>query len=243
MLSPGSKLDLNWWVHSLPTSFREIDHDKPQIFIHTYASKVGWGATLSTSKTQGLWNVHEAQSRIDTLELLAIKFGLQSLLSDSHDTYIRIHSDNTAAVTYITAMGGCQAEECNFVIKDIWDWAIARRNWLSASFIPGKLNITADQLSRNLTVGTEWKLNPLIFMKISSLFGSPSIDLFASRINHQLDTYVSCRPDPGATYINAFTIDWAMFTNGFAFSPFCLVTRCLQKIVQDRATIILVVPL
>ena len=76
-------------------------------------------------------------------------------------------------------------------------------------------------------------------MKISSLFGSPSIYLFASRINYQLDTYVSWRPDPGGTYIDAFTIDWAMFTNGFAFPSFCLVTRCLQKIVQDRATIIL----
>ena len=71
VLSPGSKLDLNWWVHSLPTSFREIDHDKPQIFIHTDASKVGWEATLSTS-TQGLWNVHEAQSHINTLEILPI---------------------------------------------------------------------------------------------------------------------------------------------------------------------------
>ena len=26
VLSPASKLDLNWWVRSLPTSFREIDH-------------------------------------------------------------------------------------------------------------------------------------------------------------------------------------------------------------------------
>ena len=86
VLSPASKLDLNWWIRSLPTFFREIDHGQPQVFIYTDASQVGWGATLSTSTTQGLWNFHEAQLHINILELLAIKFGLRSLLNDSHDT-------------------------------------------------------------------------------------------------------------------------------------------------------------
>ena len=242
-LSPASKLDLNWWVRSLPTSFRDIDHGRPQVFIHTDASQVGWGATLSTSTTQGLWTFHEAQFHINILELLAIKFGLRSLLDDSHDTHIRIQSDNTTAIAYITEMGGCHSQECDSVARDIWEWAITRRNWLSASFIPGKQNAAADQLSRKFNAGTEWRLNPSIFIQISTVFGTPSVDLFASRINHQLETYVSWRPDPGAAYIDAFTVDWTRFTNGFAFPPFCLITRCLQKIVQDQATIILVVPL
>ena len=238
-----TRLDLNWWVRSLPTSFKPIDHGKPQVFVHTDASQVGWGATLSTAKTQGLWTYHEAQSHINTLELLAIKFGLQSLLNDSRNTHIRIQSDNTTTIAYITEMGGCHSAACNSVAQDIWDWAILRHNWLSASFIPGKQNVTADRLSRACNAGTEWQLSPSIFMQISSIFGAPSVDLFASRVNHQLQTYISWLPDPGATYVDAFTVDWAMFTNGYAFFPFCLVTGCLQKIVQDRASIIIVVPL
>ena len=204
---------------------------------------MGWGATLSTSTTQGLWTFHEAQFHINILELLAINFGLRALLDDSHDTHIQIQSDNTTAIAYITEMGGCHSQECDSVARDIWEWAITRRNWLSASFIPGKQNASADQLSRKFNAVTECRLNPLLFIQISTVFGTPSVDLFASRINHQLETYVSWRPDPGAAYIDAFTIDWKRFSNGFAFPPFCLITRCLQKIVQDRATIILVVPL
>ena len=40
VLSTGSRLDLNWWVRSLPTSFKTIDHGKPQVFIHTDASQL-----------------------------------------------------------------------------------------------------------------------------------------------------------------------------------------------------------
>jgi hypothetical protein len=89
----------------------------------------------------------------------------------------------------------------------------------------------------------EWKLNPAIFDKISYHFSHPGIDLFASRINHQLDIYVSWKPDPGASFVDAFTINWALFANSFAFPPFCLITRCLKKVVQEQATMIIVVPM
>ena len=75
------------------------------------------------------------------------------------------------------------------------------------------------------------------------MFWTPSIDLFASRINHQLHTYVSWYPDPCAIYINALTLDWGTLFNRFVSLPFCVITRCLKKIVQDRATVTIVVPL
>ena len=153
---------------------------------------------------QGLWTYYEAQSHINTLELLAIKVGLQSLLNDSRNTHIRIQSDNTTAIACITEMGGCHSAACNSVAQDIWDWAILCHNWLSASFIPGKQNVTADRLSRACNAGTEWQLSPSIFMQISSIFGVPSVDLFASRVNHQLRTYISWHPDHGATYVSPF---------------------------------------
>ena len=143
LLSPGSRLDHNWWVRSLPMSFRKIDHDIPQVFIHTDASQVGWEAAQSTSKTQGLWTFHESKFHSKT-EVFALKSDLQSLLNDSHDTHISyfIHNRNG------------QSQGCKSVAKDIWDRAITRRNWLSTSFIPGKQNVTADQLSRSCTAGT-----------------------------------------------------------------------------------------
>ena len=38
-----------------------------------------------------------------------------------------------------------------------------------------------------------------------------NIDPFASRLNNQLDVYCSSKPDPGCTYVDAFSIDWSNF--------------------------------
>jgi hypothetical protein len=242
-LSPPSIGDLKWWVSFLPNAYRTIDHGTPHITMTTDASQVGWGATVEGHHTQGLWDAHETPLHINILELFAIQFGLMALLDKFHDQHIRIMSDNTTAVSYINSMGGCQSRDCDNIARDIWSWAIARNNWLSASYTPGKHNNIADKLSREFNGTLEWKLSPAIFDKISYHFSKPSIDLFASRINHQLDTYVSWKPDPGASFVDAFTINWERFANSFAFPPFCLITRCLQKVVQEQATMIIVVPM
>ena len=67
------------------------------------------------------------------------------------------------------------------------------------------------------------------------------MDLFASRLNHKLETYVSWKPDPFATFIDAFTIVWGPHSF-YAFPPFCLLSKCLQKISSNGATGILIAP-
>ena len=57
----------------------------------------------------------------------------------------------------------------------------------------------------------------------------PTIDLFASRVNAKLPTNVSWKPDPFARYVQAFTVNWALYPF-HAFPPFVLVGRCLQKL-------------
>ena len=69
----------------------------------------------------------------------------------------------------------------------------------------------------------------------------PQIDLFASRLNNQIDRYMAWKPDPGAEAIDAFTIQWN-FDLFYAFPPFNTIGRVLKKIVQDEATGLLVVP-
>ena len=43
-----------------------------------------------------------------------------------------------------------------------------------------------------------------IFQEIVCRFGQPDIDLFASRLNHKLEKYISFRPDPNAMAVDAF---------------------------------------
>ncbi|CAH3168659.1 unnamed protein product [Porites evermanni] len=133
-------------------------------------------------------------------------------------------SDNNTAASYINYLEGCRSLECNSIAKDIWDWAIDKHIWLSAAHIPGSSNIDADQLSRNLNLDLEWKLSAPIFQRIVALFGKPDIDLFASRLNAQVEHYVSWKPHPMANFVDAFTINWSQFFF-YAYPPFCLVSR------------------
>ena len=78
--------------------------------------------------------------------------------------------------------------------------------------------------------------------KIFPRFNNLQIDLFASRLNAQLHNYVSWKPDPMAEHIDAFTVNWSQYAF-YAFPPFCLISRCVQKIVQEKATGVLIIPM
>ncbi|KAJ8048040.1 hypothetical protein HOLleu_00199 [Holothuria leucospilota] len=83
-------------------------------------------------------------------------------------------------------------------------------------------------------------LNKDIFSKICEEYGTPDIDLFASRLNAQLKRYVSWKPDPGSEAVDAFVVDWHPYYF-YAFPPFSLVGKCLRKIEHDEAEGILIV--
>ena len=80
-----------------------------------------------------------------------------------------------------------------------------------------------------------------IFKTIVGKLGSPTIDLFASRLNRQVSCYVYWRPDPEATHTDAFSVDWSKYFF-YAFPPFSLVARCLQKVELYQTEGIMVVP-
>ena len=242
-LSADSINELEWWVISVPTAFRVIDHGCPNITLTTDASRIGWGATTHQSQTQGLWSRAETEYHVNILELLSVKLGLMSLLGSVSNQHIRIMSDNMTAISYVNAKGGCRNWECNAIAKAIWLWAIKRNNWHSAAHQPGRFNVTADFLSCHFEDGIEWELNRGLFEKICAVFGVPQIDLFASRVNHQTRAYASWKPDPHASYVDAFSVSWSQFTKSYMFPPFCLVGRCLQKLVLEQATAIIIVPL
>ena len=80
-----------------------------------------------------------------------------------------------------------------------------------------------------------------MFERLCEVVHPPVIDLFASAINKQTSQYVSWKPDPLAWAIDAFTIPWKNL-NFYAFPPFSIVPRVLQKLQQDQATGICILP-
>ena len=98
--------------------------------------------------------------------------------------------DNTTAAQCINNMGTSRSLLCNFMTK-IWEFDARHAIWLSAACIPGRLNNEADILSRERQIVSEWILRKDVFEHAISTFNfKPDIDLFAFRVNHQLQPFL-----------------------------------------------------
>jgi ribonuclease HI len=244
-LSQNSLLDLVWWERHLSTLKAPIFVGQPDFTLFTDASKEGWGCFLpdSSIKFGGKWNSKERQDHINVLELRAVLFALKSAekLRSLAGMHVRIMTDNSTTMLAIRNQGSVRSLPCNKVSRDIWDWAVQRNIWLSSAHVPGVDNVEADEASRKFNEDTEWQLQPRIFQNICDVFGAPKMDLFASRLNYQLKPYCAWHPDPEAAVIDSFSISWSDVF-GYAFPPFALLPRILQKIRMEKADIILLVP-
>ena len=150
---------------------------------------------------------HGFQMHINVLELKAVLLALMSFVKTSHK-HIKIMSDNTTAIHCINKTGTSYSTECHHQVLKIWKWAIIHKNNLLAAHIPGKLNTVADKESRSNHVDTEWMLQSKVLnLALEHLGFKLEIDLFATNINTQFGKYASFRPDPGAMYIDRFSID------------------------------------
>lgn len=232
--------DLNWWNQNIFTTFCDLNKVIYKYEIFTDASLTGWGAICNENKVNGQWKVTEKEYHINQLELLAAFLGLKSFARNESNCAILLRIDNTTAISYINRMGGIQFPHLNKVARDIWQWCERRNIWLFASYVNTKENC-ADAESRKINPDTEWELSDRAFQEIIDVFGSPDIDLFASRHNAKCDSFISRNPDPDAVAVDAFTVDWKG-RYFYAFPPFCLILKCLRKIIDDEATGILVFP-
>ena len=244
-LSDRAKAELVWWASHAQSVSNPMYRDQASIEIRTDASGQGWGATNLISNTGGRWNAQEREratgNEINYLEMLAAGLGLRSFCSDTKDTHVLLRLDNTTAVAYLNNMGGVKSQACNEMALQIWDWCSSRGIWITASHIAGSKNTEADAMSRKFNDNIEWMLDKTLFTQIVHKYGLPEVDLFASRLNNQLPTYVSWMPDPGAWVVDAFTIHWGPL-KFYAFPPFCLIAKCLQKVKADKASGIIIVP-
>lgn len=110
----------------------------------------------------------------------------------SYEILLRI--DNTTAISYINKMGSVQFPKLSLLSRQIWQWCEQRSIWIHASYIASCENVDADRESRIKSEETEWELADSAFSRISTSFGSPTIDLFASNINAKCATFYSWFP-------------------------------------------------
>ena len=235
-LPPQARQEVQWWITHIYHSQKFLHAPPITTILYSDASLEGWGATDSISTIGAPWQDIDELMHINVLELT-----VAHLTKAARSTHIQLEMDNLTAIAYINKMGGTHSQEHNHVSQQIWEWAIAQDIRLSVAYIPGDSNVVADFHSRCFHENKECALKETVFALLKHTYGSPGIDLFASSKNAKIPLYISWLPDPNAYAVDAFTFSWQDL-NFYAFPPFSLLPRVLAKIIQAKATGILIIP-
>ena len=209
-LTPEAQDNLQWWTYQLK-QFNTAPIQSPtlNLIIESDASNMGWGAACQGARTGGLWSKQEALHHINYLKLLAAFLALKSFTKGKRDLSILLNMDSITALTYVNKMGGPHSYLLCSLALTMWNWCLQRHFWIKAEHLPGILNRAADTESQTVKDRCDWMLNPQIFTQLRSVMGPLHVDLFASRLTHQLPRFFSWRPDPEAEAVDAFTQDWS----------------------------------
>ena len=175
------------------------DPDPPSHTIFTDASLSGWGAHVEPEGLlfHGLWTEDQSRLHINVLEMKAILLSLTRAIHKVKNSTVLVSTDNTTVVAYIRHQGGTHSTVLTEEVWNILNLCLTHNIQLLVKHIPGRFNTLADRMSRiDKPISTEWSLNQEIANKIFQIMDFPSIDLFATRLNHRLPLYVSpiCLP-------------------------------------------------
>lgn len=238
------KHHLRWWLEPGRLT-RGVTMHSPTATVHLYtdASRHGWGAHVEPqgSMCKGVWLPAQCQLHINVLELKAVTLAVQALLPLLRGKCVMIATDNRTVVSYIRKEGGTRSY---ILFTEAWDLLLlCQRNdiMVRVRHIPGRLNVIADSLSRGKTIPTEWSISPEITRALFQLWGTPSVDLFATRFNHKLPQFVSPVPDQGAVGVDALAREWGS-QFAYAFPPTKLMPQVLQQVRNSQSRLVLVAP-
>ena len=202
---------LKWWLqedlylHGIPMKIDPASHT-----IFTDATLSGWGAHVEPEGLlfHGLWTEDQSRLHINVLEMKAILLSLTRAIHKVKNSTVLVSTDNTTVVAYIRHQGGTHSTVLTEEVWNILNLCLTHNIQLLVKHIPGRFNTLADRMSRiDKPISTEWSLNQEIANKIFQIMDFPSIDLFATRLNHRLPLYVSPIPDQKALSIDAISMD------------------------------------
>ena len=182
------------------------------------------------------------KSHINVMELKAATLAITTFtITKKKRISIQVRMDNMVALSHLMKMRGTQIQEFVTISKKIWNYLLLHKITITVQYLTGVLNVEADRESRDLEDSNEWKLDTQVFKKIRLAHGTPDIDLFGSRVSHQIPQYMPWKLDPFSKVRDAFHISWNQICP-YAFPPFALIGRVLQKVQQVQASMILITP-
>jgi hypothetical protein len=187
---------------------------------------------------------------INALELLGCFYTIRSLLPQAvpghqwSQVHLNCQLDNVVAIKY-ARVAVSRSLALSKLGAQFYDWAETAKIQMSFRHLAGIYNVEADSLSRREWQEIEWQLNPAVVRQLQTQWKCQiSRDLFASRQNTQHVKYFSWEYDFAAQGVDSLAHRWHWTSTLYAYPPTFLISRIMQKIIQERVyDIILVTPL
>ncbi|KAM7161048.1 uncharacterized protein RBU57_010945 [Macrochelys suwanniensis] len=123
----------------------------------------------------------------------------------------------------------------------LWEFCIAHDISLRAFHLPGINNSQADCLSRVFSSQHEWSLHSEVTGQLFRAWGTPRVDLFATRQNRRCHQFCSRGGLEKDALSDAFLLSWSGQLL-YAFPPFPLIDKVLEKVKRDRVHVLLIAP-
>ena len=102
---------------------------------------------------------------------------------------IFLHQRKKGALSYLLKMGETKNKHMIRLNKEIWHYLLNHIMAITVEYLPSVLNTVADRKSRKKTDSPEWLFHAKVFQAVSRLLASRAIDIFDSRLCHQLPQY------------------------------------------------------
>jgi hypothetical protein len=226
-------------VGSGTMTMREVAREATH-FLEIDASSSRFGVLDATNNQA--WSI--AWSEKELLELITSnRRELASILNEvrqrarsatlRHGMVLEVHSDNSTAVSYVNNQGG-RIPELDQVAQSIWAMVLKHQCWIQARYLPGRFQVASDPLSRGREMHLDWALLTPTFRRITAKWGTPEVDLFATRETAQVPKFVSWQPDPLAVGTDAFSLRWSQLgALVYLNPPFSLIARAVAKIAAE----------
>lgn len=199
------------------------------------------GAQIGNVHLQGTWKRHQKRWHINRKELFAVYQTIYLQRNRLKGKAVLLQSVNRTVISYIRNQGGTKSAPLLDLTNRLLTLTSQLGMSLIAHYIPSNYNSIADNLSRQKNI-PDWHLSKVATRKIFKVWGTPQVDLFASKLSKVVPVYVSRdSKDTEALYIYAFSQKW-FFWLAWIFPPPCLISQVLNHLNQAKGTYILIAP-
>jgi hypothetical protein len=156
------------------------------------------------------------------------------------NTSILWRVDNTTALAYLREEGGLRGRRLLWEAASMLLLFRSCRMRLLPAFFPSEGDLQEDAASRFRPVPV-WHLDSNVVSQVVSPWGTPQIDLFASRQSAQFRRFMLWRAADGPEAVDALSMVW-VFSSGLPLPTHPLLLRVVRKLEVSRGVFLLVAP-